>query len=78
MQACANIYYHLGNFPAALALLRRIETRQAKDPRISAETLYKELKDQASLLRDMNYIAEARELESKANKLQAQLISSEK
>lgn len=75
LQSCAEIYYLMGKYPQAFGLIKRTATLQLSDPSLPPQELFEALTYHAKLLRKMNYIAEAMELEFKATKVIEQLAS---
>lgn len=75
LQSCAEIYYLMGKYPQAFGLIKRIATLQLSDPSLPPQELVEALTYHAELLRKMNYIAEAKELDFKAKKVIEQLAS---
>lgn len=75
LQSCAEIYYLMGKYPQAFGLIKRTATLQLSDPSLPPHELVEALSYHAGLLRKMNYIAEAKEMEFKAKKVIEQLAS---
>lgn len=75
LQSCAEIYYLMGKYPQAFGLIKRTASLQLSDPSLPPQELVEALTYHAELLRKMNYVAEAKELEFKAKKITAQLAS---